>query len=210
MSFFLCLRRPLVEAVDFFASLDMILVPTEQEETVSQIAGILCQVITSNVDNAGTDGRVFLGVGGREFRLDSKEDDYERASWREYIMGDAGWSSSGGFPPLRPVQNPQWNDPRKDFPLDTVNLTKSPVYIRFEPAGDSPNWNVAWVAALVYDPNFVAAFTPPAAFKSLWMGDPMGEFLFLTDAYWREERPIRDLGLKIARETGARIEEAVG
>jgi hypothetical protein len=176
---------------------------------VSQITGILCQVITSNVDNAGTDGSVFLGLGGREFRLDSKEDDYERGSWREYVMGEGGWSSSGDFPPLTSVQNPQWNDPRKDFPLDTVNLTKSPVYIRFEPSGDSPNWNLAFAAALVYDPNFVVAFTPPVAFHSLWLGNPMGKFLFLTDAYWREEQPIRDLGLKIARDTGARMDEDI-
>lgn len=205
------MRRPagLVGTVDFVARCAMI-AAADKDRTVSQITGILCQVITSNVDNAGTDGRVFLGLGGREFRLDSKQDDYERGSWREYVMGEGGWSSSGGFPPLIPVQNPQWNDPRKDFPLDTVNLTKSPVYIRFEPSGDSPNWNVAWVAALVYGPNFVAGFTPPVAFSSLWLGDPMGEFLFLTDAYWREERPIRDLGLKIAKETGARIDEEVG
>ena len=90
----------------------------------------------------------------------------------------------------------------RDFPLDTVNLTKSPVYIRFEPSGDSPNWNLAFAAALVYDPNFVVGFTPPVAFRSLWLGNPMGKVLFLTDAYWREEQPVRDLGLRIARETG--------
>ena len=86
----------------------------DEEVTVSQITGILCQVwlsrldargprpidggarlITSNVDNAGTDGDVFLGLGRREFRLDSKEDDYERGSWREYVTGEGGWSSSG-------------------------------------------------------------------------------------------------------------------
>lgn len=55
---------------------------------MAKITGILCQIITGDIDNAGTDGRVFLGLGAREFRLDSDSDDYERDSWREYILGE--------------------------------------------------------------------------------------------------------------------------
>ena len=47
---------------------------------MAAITGILAQIITGDIDNAGTDGRVYLGLGGREFRMDSKEDDYERGS----------------------------------------------------------------------------------------------------------------------------------
>ncbi len=54
---------------------------------MAAITGILCQVVTGNFSGAGTDGRVYLGLGGREFRLDSTADDFERASIREYVMG---------------------------------------------------------------------------------------------------------------------------
>ena len=37
---------------------------------MTDVTGILCQVITGIDDYAGTDGRVYLGIGGREFRLD--------------------------------------------------------------------------------------------------------------------------------------------
>jgi hypothetical protein len=163
---------------------------------MSQITGLLCQVITGDVDNAGTDGRVYLGIGGREFLLDSAADDYERGSWREYVLGDGGWTSSA--PGVTPVNNPNWNDPRVGFALDTINLTRSPVYLRFDPAGSSPNWNLRFAAALVYDPAFVVGFTPPRGFDNLWLGDPMGKILFLTDAHWRDEKPLLDMGVKIA------------
>ena len=34
---------------------------------MAKITGILCQIITGDVSGAGTDGRVYLGLGGREF-----------------------------------------------------------------------------------------------------------------------------------------------
>jgi hypothetical protein len=54
---------------------------------MAQVTGILCQVLTGNVDGAGTDGSVYLGLGAREFCMDSHANDYERGSDRSYIMG---------------------------------------------------------------------------------------------------------------------------
>jgi hypothetical protein len=34
---------------------------------MAQVTGILCQVITGDVDGAGTDGRVYLGLGAGNF-----------------------------------------------------------------------------------------------------------------------------------------------
>src|SRR5215813_2863948 len=137
---------------------------------MAKVTGILCQVLTSNIKNAGTDGRVYLGLGGREFRMDSSQDDYEQGSIREYIMG-LGPLEPNLPPPQIRVSNASDNDPRFGMPIDTINLSKSPVYIRFEPVGDSPNWNLAFVAALVYAPQFVIAYLTPVDFKSLWLGD---------------------------------------
>jgi hypothetical protein len=164
---------------------------------MAKMTGILCQIITGDLDNAGTDGNVFLGLGGREFHLDSIEDDYERGSWREYILGQAPDEPNLPPPQIR-VRDEEYNDPRSAYPLDTLNLSKSPVYLRFEPVGDSPNWNLAFAAALVYAPQFVVAFTPPVGFDNLWLGDPMGKVLYLTDAYWREPKRVLEIGRQVA------------
>ena len=42
-------------------------VPTSSWSCDLEITGILCQIITGDVSGAGTDGRVYLGLGGREF-----------------------------------------------------------------------------------------------------------------------------------------------
>lgn len=169
---------------------------------MAKITGILCQIITGNIDNAGTDGRVYLGLGGREFRLDSRADDFERGSWREYILGQGPIEPNLPSPQVR-VENRAYNDPRLGFPLDTVNLTRSPVYIRFEPSGSGPNWNLAFAAALVYDGQFVVGYVPPVDFDNLWLGDSMGKVLYLTDAWWRDEMPILNLGRQLAARQNA-------
>jgi hypothetical protein len=158
---------------------------------MSAITGILVQVITGEVENAGTDGRVYLGLGGREFRLDSKADDYERGSWREYVLGRGPKEPDLPSPQVR-VEWPEFNDPRVGFAIDTVDLMKSPVYLRFEPEGDSPNWNAKTVFALVYvgESTFYMSFTTPPGFDNLWMGDEMGKIVYLTD-FWRPERRRR-------------------
>ena len=164
---------------------------------MAQVTGILCQVITGDVENAGTDGRVYLGLGGREFRLDSSADDYERGSWREYILGRGPVEPNLPQPQVR-VLNKGLNDPRKGFPLDTVNLTKSPVYLRFEPEGSSPDWNLKFTAVLVYAGAFVAAFTAPVALDNLWLGDSIGKILYLTESFWRGEKDVLNLGRAVA------------
>jgi hypothetical protein len=155
---------------------------------MAQVTGILCQVITGKMDGAGTDGRVYLGIGAREFRMDSSADDYERNSWREYLIGD---------PPVVPdpnnapghqvrVRNGPRNDPRDaGFPIDRANLSKSPVYIRFETSGSSPDWNLAFVAVLVYAPQFAVAYAPPDPnnFHGLWLGDNYGKVLYLPEFF---------------------------
>lgn len=154
---------------------------------MSAITGILVQVITNDVDNAGTDGKVYLGLGGREFRLDSNADDYEQGSWREYVLGRGPKEPDLPSPQVR-VEWAEFNDPRVGFAIDTLDILKSPAYLRLEPEGDSPNWNLKTVFALVYvgESDFSMYFTTPAGFDNLWLGDPMGKIVYLTD-FWRPE-----------------------
>ncbi|WP_144083271.1 hypothetical protein [Rhizobium leguminosarum] len=166
---------------------------------MATVTGILCQMITGNVDGAGTDGRVYLGLGGREFRLDSGADDYERGSWREYILG-RGPVEPNLPPPQVRVNNPNRNDPRTGLRVDTSKLGHSPVYIRFENEGGSPDWNLKSAIVLVYTADgFAVAYLPPAGFDNLWMGHGYGKILYLTDDWWRDEKSILDAGREIAK-----------
>ena len=164
---------------------------------MAKITGILCQIITGNLEGAGTDGSVYLGLGGREFRLDSVEDDYEKGSWREYIMGVGPVEPTLPPPQIR-VNNKDQNDPRLGFPLDTVNLVRTPVYIRFEPEGSGDRWNLSFAAALVYSGQFVVGYTAPADFDNLWFGQATGKILYLTDEWWRGDQMILDIGQRLA------------
>lgn len=171
---------------------------------MAQVTGILCQIITGNVSGAGTDGRVYLGLGGREFRLDSSQDDYERSSWREYILGRAPLEPDLPSPQIR-VTSPARNDPRQGFPLDTSRLMRTPVYIRFEPSGGSPDWNLRSAVVLVYtgEGQFVVAYMAPQTFDNLWMGEGFGKILYLTDEWWLEPQPILTRGREIAARNAA-------
>jgi hypothetical protein len=167
---------------------------------MANITGILCQVLTGNVSGAGTDGNVYLGVAGREFRLDSSKDDFERKSWREYIMGAGPLEPNLPAPQIR-VTNPDKNDPRKGFPLDTDNLNRAPVYIRFEPENSDDNWNLKFAAALVYaDGKFFAGYLVPQVFDNLWLGTGSGKVVYLIDQFREVEQKVLDRGRKLAAE----------
>ena len=102
-------------------------------------------------------------------------------------------------PPQIRVRNPEYNDPRSEgFPLDSANLNRSPVYIRFEPESSGDNWNVATVIVLVYTGNFLKAYMPPLAFDNLWLGHAMGKVLFLTHEWGEGEMKLRDRVREIA------------
>jgi hypothetical protein len=165
---------------------------------MAKITGILCQMITGNVSGAGTDGSVFLGLGGREFRMDSTADDFERGSFREYIMGAGPLEPNLPSPQIR-VNNKDRNDPRKGFPLDTANLSRSPVYVRFEPEDGDDNWNLKFAVALVYaDGKFFVGYLPPEAFDNLWLGTGSGKILFLTEEVRGAEQKLLAAGRKLA------------
>jgi hypothetical protein len=101
------------------------------------ITRIDVKVVTGDRKNAGTNGYVFLGIGGREFRLDSGENDFERNTTFLYHLGD-----------IATVLNADLNDPRSPQ-LDTADLASFRVYIRFEPAGRKPGWNLEEVEVIV-------------------------------------------------------------
>ncbi len=110
---------------------------------MTAIETITLQIQTADKDGAGTDGDVYLGVCGREFRTDTSADDYERDSSREYVFGDGA-----------NINNASVNDPRVPQ-LHLENADRFPVYIRFQPTSRTDNWKL-----LRAEVSFNGAFFP--------------------------------------------------
>ena len=82
---------------------------------------------------SGTDGAVFLGIAGREFRLviDAKKD-FQTGSTNTFVLGEG--TNIG--------TDPRGNDPRSPYQLVTETLFKYPIYIRFEPTRQDDRWEI--------------------------------------------------------------------
>jgi hypothetical protein len=97
---------------------------------MAQIESIQVHIETGDESGAGTDGSIYVGVGGREFHLDTSADDFERGSSHDYVLGEGS-----------DVVNPAVNDPRKQF-VQTEEVESFPIYVRFEPNNSGDNWNL--------------------------------------------------------------------
>jgi hypothetical protein len=145
----------------------------KEKSKMAAITRIAARVRTGNRNNAGTNGHVYLGIGGREFYLDSSEEDFRPNDNPTYVLGDA-------MPGGTPVRNAARNDPRVDYVLVSENLDKFPVYIRFDPAGGSPDWNLESVAVTVYSQaTTLAIYTILGGSNNLWLGTKIGKYCYL-------------------------------
>ena len=97
---------------------------------MAQINSIQLHIQTGGLSGAGTDGDVYLGLGGREFCVDTTSDDFERGAARVYVLGDGAT-----------IRNAAVNDPRNPQ-LFTERVANFPVYIRFQPTTRTDNWQL--------------------------------------------------------------------
>ena len=128
------------------------------------------QLQTGDASGASTDGDVFLGFGGREFSLDTTDDDFGTESSREYIFGDDA-----------NVRFDEYNDPRHPQ-LFLEKAMEQPVYIRFGPKGSEDNWLLRRAEVYVSDhivPIWDSAGILGISPLGLWMGARRGERLDL-------------------------------
>jgi hypothetical protein len=140
---------------------------------MSKITRIDVRVQTGNRTDAGTNGDVFIAIAGREFKLDSAVDDFEKGSDRTYILGEG----TGGGSPLN---NPKNNDPATPFALDTADLDKFPIWIRFEPLGsNNAAWNLEFVRATVNPGPKQEQYQALLTEGNLWLGQNSGKYCFL-------------------------------
>ena len=82
---------------------------------------------------SGTDGHVFLGIGGREFnlRIDPQKD-FQSGSTDTFVLGEG--TNMG--------TDPRDNDPRSPHQMVTETLSKYPIYMRFEPTREDDRWEI--------------------------------------------------------------------
>jgi hypothetical protein len=104
---------------------------------MANIIRIDVHVTTGTAGGAGTDGEVYIGIAGREFYIDIAYDDFEQGSDRIYILGDGA-----------NIRYEDYNDPCNPQ-LDTADVDRFPVYLRFEPRGDDANWNLDYIKVTI-------------------------------------------------------------
>ena len=79
---------------------------------MAAIQSIHVTIITASIPNAGTEGGcVYLGICGREFRVDAADHGFKTGSGKKYIFGQGA-----------NVSCPDLNDPRAPYPLWTEHL----------------------------------------------------------------------------------------
>lgn len=138
----------------------------------SQVRRIVVDIVTSFASGAGTRGEVFLGLGGREFRLTvDRDSDFEQGAEMSYQLGeDAN------------VRDPARNDPRQGYPVRVADVLSFPVYIRMVPRGSSDDWNIEAVQVRVMPEaerrniRFVAL---EGSKENIWLGSQSGTTLYL-------------------------------
>jgi hypothetical protein len=126
--------------------------------------------VTITTGNNGTLGAVYLGIGGREFRLNRLgQNDFKRNDVSQFVLGDAGHSYA--------VANPDVNDPKTPLPLDTADLLSFPLYLRL--AGANGHWHVA-AGTIKVNAGAASAtirILPPTS--TIVLGPDAGELLFI-------------------------------
>ena len=144
---------------------------------MTQLGKITVEVKTANVSGAGTNGRVYLGIGRREFRLNKTGNQFEPGSTDTFVIGaDANINSPNGSNDLPLGAN--MNAPEIQFSV----VEHNPVYIRFEPENNNDKWNVELVrlTAQQYNtgntPGDIIQFSDPFSENDnrIWLGYDSG------------------------------------
>jgi len=146
---------------------------------LSHIGRITVTISTGDLDGASTNGRVYLGIGGREFRIDKPGNQFQKGDTDFFTIGDGSNIEFSDFNNL-PIIGDN-NSPRIEF----ETLSNYPVYIRFEPQDNEDNWNVEDVKVQVtqYNDDPLVATSNKRMFidlgSNIWLGKRSGLFLYL-------------------------------
>jgi hypothetical protein len=142
-------------------------------EIVKIITKLDVTIRTADVVGAGTNGRVYLGIGGREFRLDKVGNQFDKGDVDTFTIGNGS-----------NIENPHdvnnINNSSNSYELTTYHLNNFPRYIRFEPQDNDDNWNIELVELKITDSeNTVYVFRALEGSGNVWLGNRSGLFLGL-------------------------------
>jgi hypothetical protein len=145
---------------------------------MTHVGKITATIRTGDVSGADTNGRVYLGIGGREFRLNKPGDQFRRNTQDIFIIGDGENIENPDNSNSLPIGG-DVNSPRIEF----SDLNLYPRYIRFEPQDNGDKWNMAFaiVVAEQYNGNVPSGnsqtFTDLSG--NIWLGTRSGQFIGL-------------------------------
>jgi hypothetical protein len=148
---------------------------------MTHLGKIIVEIKTANVSGAGTNGRVYLGIGRREFRLNKDGDQFQAGSTDNFVIGAGGNINSPNNSNDLPL-GANMNAPEIQF----ASVDDLPIYIRFEPQNDNDNWNVESVrlTAQQYDgstPGTTSDYMDDFSENDnrIWLGNGSGLIMFL-------------------------------
>lgn len=149
---------------------------------MTHVGKITAVIKTGNINDAPTNGRVYLGIGGREFRLNKPGDQFKKGATDTFIIGDGGNIDNPRHANELPFFQGTENCPRLEF----SDLTKFPTYVRLEDEVEDDDWNVEAVSVVAAKYDFGAPSVPPDSrtYNSglaghIWLGKKFGKMLQL-------------------------------
>ena len=143
--------------------------------------GFRLQLVTGSSSGAKTDGDVYVGLGGREFYVDSEANDFEASTSLSYAYGGSPATGS------ERVKHAEWNDPRRPL-IEDFDVMRNPIYLRFVPRqlptgglDRDDNWELAVARlSLKWDGPILAFPDPPIALivnGPIWLGIRRGQIV---------------------------------
>ena len=145
------------------------------------IQKIVFRIRTADIEDAGTDGEVYVGFCGREFHIGTSYEDFERGAERSY---SAGISAEAGEVN---VSNPALNNPGALPPLDSEDIGIYPVYVRFEPVGRDDHWSLQYISVIAAGVKYEALEPEDDTTIYTTLGYKSGKCLYLHPARNTEE-----------------------
>jgi hypothetical protein len=158
---------------------------------------ILLKLSTKDIDDGELNsGRVYLGICGREFYIDSVEeghtDNFERAAVWTYVLGDFPTTIQPNNPPDKMTVHNYGgagnNQPKSHYALDTDMLVgpqadtyRFPVYIRMD--SDDDHWALAGAECLINPADPASSLFYATIFSQddyILLGPSTGEICYLT------------------------------
>jgi hypothetical protein len=123
---------------------------------------------TSKNSGAGTDGDVYVGLGGREFYVDSDAEDFAANADRTYTFGIGA-----------NVKFADSNNPADPFQLLTEDLSRYPAYVRFVPRSRDDNWNIEFIDVKLNPGPTEMRYWALSGHDNIWLGVHSGLCCYL-------------------------------